>query len=70
MTQDTSINLDRVKAAVNELLLALGEDPEREGLLDTPRRIAEMYAEIFGGLAIDPAELPRRSASKSRTTRW
>ncbi|MGK2964772.1 MAG: GTP cyclohydrolase I FolE [Tepidiformaceae bacterium] len=56
MTQDTSINLDRVKAAVNELLLALGEDPEREGLLDTPRRIAEMYAEIFGGLTIDPAD--------------
>lgn len=56
MTQDTSIKLDRVKAAVNELLLALGEDPEREGLLDTPRRIAEMYAEIFGGLTIDPAD--------------
>ncbi|HET7738267.1 MAG TPA: GTP cyclohydrolase I FolE [Tepidiformaceae bacterium] len=56
MTQDTSINLDRVKTAVNELLLAIGEDPAREGLLDTPRRISEMYAEIFGGLTIDPAE--------------
>ena len=56
MTQQTTIHLDRVKAAVNELLLAIGEDPAREGLLDTPRRIAEMYDEIFGGLAIDPAE--------------
>ncbi|MEP6872032.1 MAG: GTP cyclohydrolase I FolE [Anaerolineaceae bacterium] len=47
---------DRVKAAVTELLQALGEDPAREGLLDTPRRIAEMYEEIFGGRTVDPAD--------------
>ena len=46
----------RIKVAVNELLLAIGEDPRREGLLETPRRIADMYAEIFSGLAVDPAE--------------
>ncbi len=46
----------RIQAAVNELLAAIGEDPKREGLLDTPRRIADMYVEIFGGLEIDPTE--------------
>ncbi len=59
MTQpDIDLELDRarIKAAVNELLLAIGEDPAREGLLETPRRIAEMYSEIFGGLQIDPAQ--------------
>lgn len=56
MTQQTSIDAARIKAAVNELLLAIGENPAREGLLETPRRISEMYEEIFGGLSIDPAE--------------
>lgn len=51
-----AIDRERIKAAVNELLLAIGEDPSREGLLDTPRRIADMYAEIFGGLSVDPLE--------------
>ncbi|HEY4669347.1 MAG TPA: GTP cyclohydrolase I FolE [Tepidiformaceae bacterium] len=46
----------RIQSAVNELLAAIGEDPNREGLLETPRRIADMYAEIFGGLEIDPTE--------------
>jgi len=51
-------NVDRTKimAAVQSILEAIGEDPQREGLRDTPRRIADMYAEIFAGLAIDPAE--------------
>ena len=46
-----------VEAAVRDLLRAIGEDPAREGLRDTPRRIAEMYAEIFCGLHQDPAAL-------------
>lgn len=46
----------RIEAAVRELLLAIGEDPERDGLRSTPRRIAEMYEEIFSGLNEDPAE--------------
>lgn len=46
----------RMEAAVTDLLLAIGEDPTRDGLRETPRRIAEMYEEIFGGVAIDPSE--------------
>ena len=43
-----------VKDVVYELIRAIGEDPDREGLLDTPRRIAEMYEEVFQGLNQDP----------------
>ena len=46
----------RIKAAVTELLSAIGEDPARDGLVETPRRIAEMYGEIFSGLWSDPSE--------------
>jgi len=49
----------RVAAAVRELILAIGDDPERDGLRDTPRRIADMYAEIFEGLTVDPREYLR-----------
>jgi GTP cyclohydrolase I len=56
MIQKQPLDRERIKTAVNELFLAIGEDPEREGLLETPRRIADMYAEIFGGLHIDPTE--------------
>ena len=45
----------RVEAAVRELLAAVGEDPEREGLRDTPARVARAYAETFVGLQLDPA---------------
>ncbi len=45
----------RLEAAVCELLLAVGEDPERDGLRETPARVARMYAEIFSGLHEDPA---------------
>ena len=44
----------RAEAAVRELLLAIGEDPDREGLRDTPARVARAYAEIFAGLYADP----------------
>ncbi len=50
------VDHDRVKAAVTELLDAIGDDVGRDGLRDTPRRIANMYAEIFAGLTIDPME--------------
>jgi GTP cyclohydrolase IA len=50
------IDEERIKRAVNEILLAIGEDPQREGLVDTPRRIAEMYREVFCGLHADPRE--------------
>ncbi|GAH23836.1 unnamed protein product, partial [marine sediment metagenome] len=40
----------RIEAAVASIIKAIGENPEREGLVDTPKRIAEMYAELFMGL--------------------
>jgi len=46
----------KIEAAVISIIKAIGENPEREGLVDTPRRIAEMYAEIFMGLDRDPKE--------------
>lgn len=50
------MDLKRIEAAVREILLAVGEDPEREGLLETPGRVARMYAEIFSGLHDDPKQ--------------
>ena len=44
----------RAEAAVRELLYAVGEDPDRQGLLDTPARVARAYREIFAGLYTDP----------------
>ena len=44
----------RIMSAVTSIIKAMGEDPEREGLVDTPKRVAEMYAELFMGLDIDP----------------
>lgn len=45
---------ERIENAVREILLAIGEDPAREGLVDTPKRIANMYEEIFSGIHEDP----------------
>lgn len=47
----------RAEAAVRELLLAIGEDPDRDGLLDTPARVARAYAEIFAGLQQDAGDV-------------
>ncbi|HEY2908810.1 MAG TPA: GTP cyclohydrolase I FolE [Gemmataceae bacterium] len=49
------VDHDRIRRAVREILLAVGEDPDREGLQETPERVARMYAEIFAGLHLDPA---------------
>jgi GTP cyclohydrolase I len=51
----------RIEAAVREILLAVGEDPDREGLRETPERVARMYAEIFSGLHADPRLLLRKT---------
>jgi GTP cyclohydrolase I len=51
------IDLERIRKAVIEILVAIGEDPEREGLKHTPERVAEMYQEILCGLRSDPAEV-------------
>jgi GTP cyclohydrolase I len=51
------VDQDRAAAAVRELLIAVGEDPDRPGLRDTPGRVARAYAEIFAGLWQDPGEI-------------
>jgi len=50
------IDKTRIQKAVKEILLAIGENPEREGLLETPARVADMYEEIFSGLHLNPAD--------------
>lgn len=45
---------ERIEKAVREILYAIGEDPDREGLVDTPKRMARMYEEIFAGISEDP----------------
>lgn len=49
-----SIDLETMKEAVRMILIAIGEDPDRPGLLETPRRVAHMYAEMFSGLKLEP----------------
>jgi GTP cyclohydrolase IA len=51
------VDLARVEKAVRELLIAIGEDPERSGLVRTPERVARAYAEMFAGLFVDPDEV-------------
>jgi GTP cyclohydrolase I len=52
--QESEVDLNAIKGAVRTILRAVGEDPDRDGLLETPRRVAKMYAEMFGGLHLDP----------------
>ena len=64
-----AIDRARAEAAVRELLIALGEDPDREGLRETPARVARAYEEIFAGL-YEPTRTPcwtRRSTSTTRS---
>jgi GTP cyclohydrolase IA len=49
-----AVDLERIRRAVREILCAVGEDPDREGLRETPDRVARMYAEVFEGLHQDP----------------
>jgi GTP cyclohydrolase I len=48
---------DKIRVAVASIIEAIGEDPQREGLVGTPRRVAEMYAELFKGLSADPKDV-------------
>lgn len=52
----TAVDLDMIKAAVRQILVAIGEDPDRPGLRETPRRVAHMYQEMFSGMFTDPAK--------------
>ena len=51
-----SVDIERAERAITELLIAIGEDPNREGLADTPKRVARMYEEVAAGFDLDAAE--------------
>ena len=53
-SSDAPVDLDRIARAVREILIAIGENPDRDCLRDTPARVARMYAELFSGLHSDP----------------
>jgi GTP cyclohydrolase IA len=57
VNEDTGVDLARAEAAVRELLYAIGEDPDRDGLRATPQRVARAYAETMAGLAVDPDDV-------------
>jgi GTP cyclohydrolase IA len=52
---ESPIDIERISKAVREILIAIGEDPDRDGLVRTPERVARMYAEVLAGLHEDPA---------------
>ncbi|MEZ6120432.1 MAG: GTP cyclohydrolase I FolE [Pirellulaceae bacterium] len=54
LSADGQVDLGRIEKAVREILAAVGEDPDREGLLETPARVARMYTEMFSGLHKNP----------------
>jgi GTP cyclohydrolase I len=54
-SKPSEVDLPRIERAVREILESVGEDPDREGLLETPARVARMYAELFSGLHTEPA---------------
>jgi GTP cyclohydrolase I len=54
---ESAVDLARIEKAVREILIAVGEDPDREGLQRTPARVARAYAELFAGLRVDPAQV-------------
>lgn len=55
------VDAPRIEAAVREILIAIGEDPDRSGLVETPQRVARAYAEMFAGLHQDPAQVLSRT---------
>ncbi|MFG1605836.1 GTP cyclohydrolase I FolE [Actinoplanes sp. NPDC049265] len=54
---EDAVDLPRIEKAVREILIAIGEDPDRDGLERTPSRVARAYAELFAGLRVDPARV-------------
>ena len=59
-SENRGVNRERVEAAVRELLIGIGEDPDRPGLVGTPDRVARACEELFGGIADDPARHLRK----------
>jgi len=62
---NAKVDIERIEAAVKEILLAVGEDIEREGLKGTPGRVARMYAELLGGMLEEPKRHLRRVFSEN-----
>ena len=60
-----AVDQERIARAVSEIIEAVGEEPGREGLLETPRRIAEMYAELFSGIHQDPRQVLAKGFQES-----
>ena len=56
---------DRAEAAVRELLIAVGEDPDREGLAETPARVARAYEEVFAGLHSEPTDVLEKTFAEN-----
>ncbi|NUR69570.1 MAG: GTP cyclohydrolase I FolE [Hamadaea sp.] len=56
---EKAVDLERIEHAVREILIAVGEDPDRDGLQRTPERVARAYAELFAGLRVDPRQVLR-----------
>ncbi|WP_192771997.1 GTP cyclohydrolase I FolE [Plantactinospora soyae] len=54
---EAAVDLPRIEKAVREILIAVGEDPDRDGLRQTPARVARAYAELFAGLRVDPSQV-------------
>jgi GTP cyclohydrolase I len=54
---EQAVDLARIEKAVREILIAVGEDPDRDGLQRTPARVARAYAELFAGLRVEPAKV-------------
>ena len=57
MPVEKTVDLARIENAVREILLAIGEDPDRDGLKHTPARVARAYAELYAGLRVDPRDV-------------
>ncbi|WP_115685834.1 GTP cyclohydrolase I FolE [Corynebacterium senegalense] len=64
---ETNFDRERAEAAVRELLLAVGEDPDRPGLEETPARVARAYEEVFAGLHTDPTEVLNKSFAEDHS---
>ncbi len=67
LASPTSVDRPRIERAVREILLAVGENPDREGLSETPARVARMYCELFAGLHQDPRGICGSSSRKPAT---
>jgi GTP cyclohydrolase I len=57
----TKVTQEQAEAAIKTILNWIGDNPEREGLLDTPKRVVKSYKEFFGGYAIDPEDILKRT---------